>query len=1163
MSHMPEVEVPPRVDNPIKPSRNVSILIKASLSLAVTLILAVVLVLVMRHQQAGAVASIAGTVDDAQLGIPYAVQLQAISDTGGVVLPAGIATFTNPDGKLALVGLGISAGGLISGTPSKVKVGYTFNVQVTSPGEATFLQTYSITIYGRLTFQFGPPAVDLSVRTTVPGATNVTMCTFVVQALGEDIRLNKLKFTGMGTGQETFDVQRVTVWSDRNNNSLVDSGDFEILTGGATFSVVQGFNPSVTFGGAAPGIGYIIDSHLHDGFDTFIVAYNFTGTVEAARTFRNAFVQPSDIGWDCMFSGGVAWITPTNSGTVFTTFLGNTTTSYKGAVMTITGPPPAVPTLYMSDGGNIDGNTVAVATGATNVAALPLTFWADSSHSILIDQIKITDSGSGFPSVQITDAKLYYDLDHDGAFSAGDLLLTTATFTNNSATFSNLNLLVTTPSAGPTDAGAVNLLVTYNLNSLAAPPATFQARIVSKTDVVAHELVTNGVVDLQDTSVPMAGNVITVVSGAFSTLSVDTGNGGIYGTLTSVANNAESVPVWRGRFWASQGHRIRLTSLRFTASGSLDDKFDISSVRLIKDRDNSGSVSQGDVELFQTTAFFLDNDSLVVSLNEIIETPTGTSADTNALNLLLVYNLNGNAPVVQTPDSIAFTASLLAVGDIAATLADTVGAVNSIQGPPVYGTTVRIDTYGVAPVLSSGAGPFVTNATFYDADTSSSVNTGDYIIVAFDTNLAPTSAANVNIALPDFILPVVGDGFGAGAAVGFQVGNKMKITLGAGAFLTIPGIYATGADTAGSASGINTKDTVTTITSIYGRSANQATASRDIGGSLAAVTTASGPFPTRAQFTDADTSYGVSAGDAIVVTFSENITPSAVTSAHFTPLPVIGDFFGISAPTITQTRGDQLTIQFTSQPTLTVAGGFSAASLGAGSPSGINLSGITNAIKDSAGRSAVPAAAILDIEGLDTGSADSAPRPNLATYYDLNADGIVSAGDVIDLSFNKNVILTGAVPANKLFMPKIGDLITGATIAQFGGNKLRITVGAGDTFRVSGVFTPADLTEAASSGINLLSTIATIQDLSGRSAVPAAVALDIAVGTSGFSDASSGSSGSTGTGAAIGKRGDAACVISRTPFLKDAAPLSLLRTWRDVLLTSSVGRSLTLVYYLL
>lgn len=1162
---------PTSSSSPNQPLRSNSPIVKGALSVVTVLLGAVLLTLTVRHLPAfgNATTISTATVSNGQVGIPYFQQLSG-TDTNG---SATAVTWTESGTALSAIGLSLSASGQITGTPTKVVSSYSFTVFANAPGHVSTARTYTINIYGRFSFQFGPPSVDQTVRTASPGATNVTMCTIVVRAIGENIRINRLTLYGLGSGSDTFDVARVKLWLDVNSNNVVDGGDVQI-GGDATFSTVQGFNPSVTlnFGGnGLSGAGRIVDSDVNQGYETYIVTYDFKSTVESARTFRIGFLSTTDLVWEGVFSTGVSNSTVRSGGVVTTTFPGfltNEAISYKGGIITIAGTAPLVPTLFMSDGGNIDSTTRSVAAGSTNIPALPLTFWADSAHQILVDRIAISDSGSGVASLQVSAAKLYYDLDRSATFTTGDLLIATETFTNNTVTFKNLSLLVHTPTGLPTDAGTLNLLVTYNISSNATPPQTFQARILSKTDVVARDLVTNTSVDLRDSDVPLAGNVISIVSGAASSLYVDSGTGGIYDAATPVttASRSDSVVAWRGRFFASAGHRIRLTALRFTASGTLDDQYDISSIRLIKDRDNSGSITAGDVTIFSTTSYNVDNDSLQMSgLSEIIETPTGTNTDSNVLNLILVYNLNGNAPVIASPNQIYFQASLLA-GSISASMADTSGSVSFISDTGIGGRIVRIDTYGfTAATASTGSGPFPTNATFTDADTSGTVSSGDYIVVAFDTNLLHTATA----AASAFIVPVLGDDLGIGASVAFAGGNKMRITIGTSPTLTITGAYVAGTHGAGSASGINIKDTAsaTTLVSVYNRGANPATAAIDIGGALAAATTASGPFPTRIQYADADTTYGLSSGDQIVVTFSDNITANSVTKNNFT-LPVVGDFFGATDPTISQTRGDQLTIRFNAQPTLTISGSFNALNLGAGNPSGLNLSGIINAIKDSQGRSAVPAAAALDIEGLDTGTSDSAPRPVSATYWDRDTSGTVNAGDALDIAFDKNITLTGAVPLNKLLMPKLGDIITNGSISQFGGNRLRVTLGTGDTFRVSGTFQPTALYETASSGINLASTISTIQDLQGRSAIPAAVALDIAGGNSAsqLNDTYTATTTTTTTTTSSGgsssgnsARGDAACLISRTPGLSSWS--REFRVAREWFLESALGRLLVEFYH--
>jgi hypothetical protein len=1131
---------------------------ETSLGIAVLMLLTVALALTfaVEHVYANPLAVTTTDVDNAQFGVPYFFQL-----TSDTVAPNTYFTVTSGAASLAAAGLSINSAGQITGIPTLVTPNLitgatvTFSVSVSTnivPFETSVPKVFTMTIAGKTSFNFA----STSDTTVTAGSTNVGIGRFVMQAQGEDIRLDSIKFYGVGSGSDTFDIEAngVKLWRDENRNGLVDAGDVLLKT--ASFVTTAGFNPSVTF----ENIGSIIDSNADAGFDTFLVSYNFKNTVEPGRTFRLAFETPGDITWSCRTSlfvsnASLSGGDPQSQQTVVSTGFLGAGFPYKSGVITITGTPPLVPTLFVSDDG-VGLDTVNVAAGATNQAALSLHFWADSGHTIILDRIVVSDSGSGIASSQIENASLYYDLDKDAAFSASDVLLKSDSFVGDAVTFNNLSLSVTTPSGLPTDPSAVRLIVTYSFKSsipVTNPPLTFQALVVQGASFFAHDQVTAASAAVLDTGTS-PGNVFRIVSGTLSSLFVDSG-AGLFSNV-NVANNVDSIAVWRGRFYADSGHSIRLTSLKFTPSGNLDDEFDISSVKLIKDRDNSGSVTQGDVTLFSTTSFANDNDSMVMSgLNEIIRTPTGTSSDSNVLNLLVVYKLNGNAPVIAPP--IQFSLALLSTNDITANVYGTSETISFVTGPPINGRTITVDSIGTISGASVSGGPFPISASFIDVDTSGTVTVNDIVIVAFDTNLLSSSAASAG----DFELPVLSDALGGGAGVSFLGGNKMQILIGTAPKLTITGAYALGSHATDSPSGINLRDSVlTTIKSFYGANSSKATLAVDITGTLVGGTT-SGPYPISAVYSDADTTYGVSQGDQIIVSFSENITLGALTTNPFSPLPVIGDFFGAVAPAISQTAGNKLTITFTSLPVLTPTGTFSAASLGVGSPSGINLTAITTTIRDSAGRAAVPAAVAVDVGGGDTGNQDSAPIPISAVFYDRDSDGVVSSVDVIDLAFSKNIVLT-SLPANKISLPVLGDLLASASVEQTGGNLLRITVGAPAVFRVSGTFSAATLTATSPSGINLTGPISTIQDLQGRSATAATAAVDITAGTSGFSDVPGAApSGGSGTSAQLQTRGDKACLVSRV--LPASGIFGWLRVARDAALETSLGRWLVGAYYAL
>ncbi|MEK8024093.1 MAG: Ig domain-containing protein, partial [Candidatus Hydrogenedentota bacterium] len=619
-------------------------------------------------------------IDDCQYQIPYSF-VMTTNDTHAITERTWSATGLP-------TGLSINATtGVISGTPTgppgTYAVGVTLSITPALTDHFAF-KGFSMRLVGRLDMDSGILKPGFVGQTDVgqaidSGANNVAVWQFVLRANGEDIRLNQLTFYGLGQGSDTFDIERAELFVDVNSNGQVDSPDVFLPTAQA-FVKTTGFNPTVTF----TNIGYILDSHLDNGTETFLVSYDFKSTVEAGRTFRLAMEGSGDISWTTIgtnvtngstLSGGdlnsqgrsvqTGWsqnrIYPASGPPSLSLGL-----PFKSAIITIKGPTPTQATLNVS-AGTFAPALVNVSAGAVTQAAMGIRFWTDSYHTIIVNSISLDDSGTGIADSHLTEAKLFYDLDASGTFSANDLLLRSGSFVQDRVTFSNLNLLVRTPSGLPTDASAVNLLVTYSFSTnipVLNPPLTFEPRFNPSSGINAQENVAGTPVAIG--GVALSGNVFSVVAGTLSTLTVDTGAFLQYhpDSTISVANNDTRVVVWGGRFFADSGHAISLNALRFTASGNLDDRFDVTSVSLVKDRDNTGTFTSGDVTLASGT-YAADNDTIILTLSipEIIRTPNGTGSDSNSLKLLLVYSLNGNAPVV-IPDSISFSAKLLSTNDV-------------------------------------------------------------------------------------------------------------------------------------------------------------------------------------------------------------------------------------------------------------------------------------------------------------------------------------------------------------------------------------------------------------------------------------------------------------------------------------------------------------------
>ncbi|RMH58515.1 MAG: hypothetical protein D6679_04800 [Candidatus Hydrogenedentota bacterium] len=511
-------------------------------------------------------------VDNAQVGVPYAFTFRA----NGSIALGGVDGGENwslggSAATLASYGLTLDAAtGVLSGTPTRAVKGLLFGITADTPGGGqSDGAVYSITIVGLLDFDSGPlMGVDTSVE---PGATDVEAAQFRMVAHGEDIEIKTLKFHGLGSGSDTFDISLVKLYRDSNANGRIDGGDPLLASG--NYVVSEGFNPTITFS----NIGYKItwDSNTPDtnGIADFLIGYDFKATVEPARTFRVAFESIDDIDWDGLTSG-LGYKDGLGGGdqfslnqSVVTNFIAETVgfkPPYRGPVLTVAGTVPLQPTLFVTNNGFLSDSQNALTESETT--ALEMIFYSDSGHTIILDEINIFDSGTGTAFTHIKKAQLYVDIDKNGVLTAVDgSSFASATFSGDKVTFSNLNISVQTPTGLATDPAAVHLLLTYTFENdvpIINPPLTFQAYIPSGTEISAHEQVTTNPASIV---MPILyGNVLAIVDSP--AVAGGTGDGPFPDSAVWYDNDTNG--------YVSQGDTILVlfdTNLASNSSATVDD----------------------------------------------------------------------------------------------------------------------------------------------------------------------------------------------------------------------------------------------------------------------------------------------------------------------------------------------------------------------------------------------------------------------------------------------------------------------------------------------------------------------------------------------------------------------------------------------------------------
>lgn len=347
---------------------------------------------------------------------------------------------------------------------------------------------------------------------------------------------------------------------------------------------------------------------------------------------------------------------------------------------------------------------------------------------------------------------------------------------------------------------------------------------------------------------------------------------------------------------------------------------------------------------------------------------------------------------------------------------------------------------------------------FTDSDNSGTINTGDKLRFTFDKKI---TLKNGNITQADFQMPVTGDTLsGTG---NFVAGSNTTIDFtlaAAGNSFMIAGTYSNATTSANSPSGIDIlPGAPTNIVDDFNNPPEQvAAASGGPGLDIVGVTTV-GPKLVTAEYIDAPDANGIrdglsAGGDFLRLTFDKPIIigPTAFTVSNAFTLYIGSDNLDNPTFSISPSNPKQLLLTFNSAPSLTVPGTYPT-----GNASGIDISSSLPAlsIMDINGNKAIPSTAKDIIYGDDAvGPSVIAAAVGTPALYTDNAPSGVSAGDYIDITFNKPLYINGTLAASDFQTANL-NFGSGATFAPLNSssvsNKLiRVTLGTGASITFNG-----------------------------------------------------------------------------------------------------------------
>jgi hypothetical protein len=544
-----------------------------------------------------------------------AVRLWLDADQDGVLdivgdVALGLAqTYALDDGRVTInfAPRTIAAGGredllVVYDLSGSASAGSSFAVSVTGGGDVTATAPSGIVpralgtpissntriVRGSLNVSRG--ANTPTARTVVRNALSVPLFQIRLVSQSEAFNVSELAFDTLGSIDDVGDVSAFMLYDDVDGNGAVSAADL-LIQGSVS---PAGDDGTLTFGALSLALPANTTRNL-------LVAANLSGSALGGATLRLSMS-----GTDAILATGI-----------------NT------RPVTATGLPISSETL--TTGGTLNvGLGVAsplarvIRRGSTDVEAMQLRFLA-SSEPMTLTRVVLHAAGSGNDQAAISGVSLYLDGDGDGRVDAGEPLLATATFAQDdgSATF-NLSQAI---QVGP----AVNVLARVSFT---------QAPFGGDT----YELSLNPAVDVQLTS---ASNAVAI-SGAPISGAILTAGGGF-----GVARGAQASPgapvnqsmqslavIQLDMQSVNESCTVQAITLR--AAGSIDDRADISAVRLVYDANDNGLYDFTDVAIAPPSTYVQDDGA--VSFTGL----TRTLGQDVSERWLVIYDLSGSASNLQT-----------------------------------------------------------------------------------------------------------------------------------------------------------------------------------------------------------------------------------------------------------------------------------------------------------------------------------------------------------------------------------------------------------------------------------------------------------------------------------------------------------------------------------
>ncbi len=447
-----------------------------------------------------------------------------------------------------------------------------------------------LSIAGRLQVSAGP--ATMAPQIVPSGQADLQTLQLRFFAENEPFSLSRIRVTAQGSLHDAAQISSVRLYLDFDSDGAPSAPD--VLLGTGTFNADDG------------GLEFVFApiTVTENGTRDFIVVYNLGAGAPGGATFRALLASGADITAVGQASGPLPLVGP--RALVGAPVIGNDGT-IGGALTAALGPAnPAAGTAQP---------------GSQNVPMLQLQLSA-AAEAAQLNTITFTGAGSGDEQQHISQVALYQDVNGNGQVDGTDQMI------GLPQSFAQDNGIVTfalSAQSVPQNASRLYLLA-YDFNNQPTGGETFSAQIQLNDQITAQGQL-SGATLVPLGTFPLAGGQRTMLGGLSITLAPESP------PSTNTQPGQLDIPVL-ALAAAAQGEDFQISSLTFSAAGSMLDDVGVVQVRLFQDQGTLGQRDAGE-PLLGTSSFNNDDGTALITFSPPLALPAGQTG-----RWLLSYDLS-------------------------------------------------------------------------------------------------------------------------------------------------------------------------------------------------------------------------------------------------------------------------------------------------------------------------------------------------------------------------------------------------------------------------------------------------------------------------------------------------------------------------------------------